>query len=277
MSLTPEDLREVLLRLQEVAGEMVLVGGQAVNLWATYYATASPEWEALRPYASRDLDFYGGRVEVVMCADVLGGRARVNRDFDASPNAGIVTVVFQGKALQIDILATVFGVSDAEIVSTALPFQGSGLLAGVCLNVLNPMLCLEGKLKSWSNLPQSGRQDAKHSLLSLLIVREYLKDQCLDLEPRVGLRLIERLFRTGLSESGLKAWNKLDLQVETAIPIEQLQGFENQAWQRFIETRWPQFLDQLQQKRQRYRQISQMLEQKQSAADDKTSENEDRF
>jgi hypothetical protein len=272
MSLTPEDLKEILLQVQQVAGDLVLVGGQAVNLLATHYANDSQEWQALRPYASRDLDFYGGRVEVVVCANALGGKAYVNREFDASPNAGIVTVQYRNNPLQIDILATVFGISDGEIVATAFPFRGSGALSGLELKVLNPVLCLEGKLKSLSGLPQAGRQDAKHCVLSLLILGEYLKEQCLDHEPRAGLRLIERVLSTGTSDSSLSAWQKLGLCVENAVPVQQLQTFENPLWQRFLEIRWPQALQHLKQRRERYQQISQIIEQRQLSSPDNLSD-----
>lgn len=262
-SFSPQELKELLQHLQAIAPALVLVGGQAVNLWALHYGQPTAEWTELQPYTSTDLDFYGGRVEVVSCAQQLGGKAYVNRDFDASPNAGIVTVEYQGRPLILDILATVFGLREGEIQSTAVPFVGRGELAGLELQVLNPLLCLESKLKCYQRLPQSGRQDAKHCRMSRLVVGEYLREHCQNEDPRRGLKLIERLVEIGATESSLHGWYHLGLVVEAAIPIEAIERFTNPIWQRFCERRWPQIQSSLEQRRVKYRQITDWLEQRQ--------------
>lgn len=141
--LTPEDLREIFVKLQTAELDAVVVGGQAVNLWASKYYERSPKLKELLPFASEDLDFYGGKVEVMTCKDVLQGRAKLNRDFDPSPNSGIVMVSRQDRELRIDFLASVYGLNDAEITGTALTFSGQDKLAGINIKVLHPILCLE--------------------------------------------------------------------------------------------------------------------------------------
>jgi hypothetical protein len=267
MNLTPEDLLEVLLRLQAASSEIIVVGGQAVNLWATHYAQGDERWQRLRPFASRDIDFFGSRLEVTACAAQLGGKAYLNRDFDSSPNTGIVTISYRNEPLTIDFLATVFGISDDDIISTAVDFKGTGSLDGLQIKVLNPVLCLEGKLKSLLNLPQAGRQDAKHCLLSTLVLREYLKEVCQESEPRPGLKVIERILRLGGTEGALNAWYRLGLSVESTIPLAQIQRYETPMWQKFLELRWGQSLGQLHNRRERYRQITEQLEQRRSQPD----------
>ena len=94
--LTPEELHSIFLELQSIEFNAVVVGGQAVNLWATKYSVRSPQLREMLPFASEDLDFYGGRLEVLACRDALDGEARLNQDFDPSPNAGLVMVKRQG-------------------------------------------------------------------------------------------------------------------------------------------------------------------------------------
>ena len=54
--LTPEDLRDIFGRLQAAGLETVIVGGQAINLWAFQYGQETEEWNQFRPFASEDLD-----------------------------------------------------------------------------------------------------------------------------------------------------------------------------------------------------------------------------
>lgn len=95
----------------------------------------------LLPFSSEDLDFYGGRIEVLNCKDALQGEARLNRDSDPSPNSGLVLVKPQDMDLRIDFLASVYGLNDAEIDSTAITFFGQNQLAGINIKVLHPVLC----------------------------------------------------------------------------------------------------------------------------------------
>ncbi len=84
--LTPRDLREVLIKLQEARLDAVVVGGQAVNLWAFKYCEDAPTLKEFLPFASEDLDFYGGKLEVLTCRDALRGKATLNQDFAPSPS-----------------------------------------------------------------------------------------------------------------------------------------------------------------------------------------------
>jgi hypothetical protein len=104
--LTPEDLKDVLSQLQDAGLDAIIVGGQAVNLWAYRYSFDCPvqKWS---PFSSEDLDFFGGRVEAMLCHEVLGGQITLNRDFGPSPNAGVVLVNWSNRQLRIDVLASV--------------------------------------------------------------------------------------------------------------------------------------------------------------------------
>jgi hypothetical protein len=267
--LTPDDLASLLSILQTAGLDSVVVGGQAVNFWAYQYHQTSEEWSQLLPFASEDLDFFGGKMEAIACAEALQSNAirtqvSLNTDFEPTPNAGVVLAQYRGQTLRIDFLASVFGLNDAEIGGTAIIFQGKGSLQGLSLKVLNPILCLEGKLKCLRGLPQGSRQDLKHVKISLLCVREFLKEQCQADAPRSGLKLIERVTNSTITEDGLSAWYRHQVQIESAIPTDQLQGFTSEPWQRFHLIRWPQLLEQLKNRRQRYQQIMERLQQVQS-------------
>ena len=262
---TPEGLREIFIDLQTANLDAVVVGGQAINLWAYQYYEQAPELRQYLPFASEDLDFYGGRVEAMVCQDALGGAVHLNRDFDPSPNAGVLLVNREDKVLRIDVLASVFGLNDAEVVGSALPFMGKGILQGIQIKVLHPILCLEGKLRCLRGLPQGDRQDLKHASMSVLCVREMLKGLCNAEEPRLGLKPIERVLDINLREDGLSAWYRHDLEVETAIPIEYLAKLPHEKWERFCTIRFPQWVKQIQEKRDRYLSIMKRIEDRSGA------------
>ena len=71
--LTPENLHNIFIQLQENGLEAVVVGGQAVNLWAYQYWQQEPKLKEYLPFTSEDLDFYGGKVEAILCQETLGG------------------------------------------------------------------------------------------------------------------------------------------------------------------------------------------------------------
>ena len=121
---------------------------------------------------------------------------------------------------------------------------------------------LRFQLKALSGLPQNGRQDKKHLALSTLFVRCYLQEQCSDLEPRIGLKQVERVLGSCLREDGLKAWLRHKIDLASAIPWQHLKGLQADPWQRFREIRQPQLKAQIISKRERYRQMEAHLQER---------------
>lgn len=251
-NLTPEDLKDVLSQLQAAGLDAIIVGGQAVNLWAYHYSSDNSELLDWMPFSSEDLDFFGGRVEAMLCHEVLGGQVALNRDFDPSPNAGVVLVNRSDHQLRIDVLASVYGLNDAEISNTARTLVGLDKLSGVSVKVLHPVLCLEGKLRCLRGLPQYGRQDLKHVQISLLVVKQVLKETCQDLDPRAGLKMLERVIGGISREDGLYAWYRHQVYLERAIPLDWIQALNLEQWQNFMSIRLPQILERIQEKREKY-------------------------
>jgi hypothetical protein len=254
---TPNDLKALLQTLHQAQVELILVGGQAINLWAMQYHQPSTEWEQLLPYASVDLDFYGSRIEAVQCGEILQGQLTLARDFDTSPNSGVVMVDWHGYPLRIDILGSVYGLADAEISSTALRFVGAGTLADLELKVLHPLLCLEGKLKCLRGLPQDTRQDAKHLQLAVLSLQAFLTQQLETQSPRSLLTLIERIVDNTWTDAGLNAWYRYGIEVEKSIPIENIQRLNEPQWESFRTIRWIQIGERLRTRRSQYQRLMQ--------------------
>ena len=103
------DVRPLLAKVADLGRELVLVGGQAVNFWASYYERRVPELAREAPFTSKDIDFCGDQRAVRVCAERLGGTAHVATFDDATPNSG--TVVFvdgAGVKRTLDVVSAPF-------------------------------------------------------------------------------------------------------------------------------------------------------------------------
>jgi hypothetical protein len=251
---TPESLTLLFKAIEQEDLDLILVGGQAINIWASYYASRVPELLNYLPFASADLDFYGGKVEAIACQKILGGTINLNRDFDPSPNTGVLIVPTEIRPLRVDFLGSVFGIGDVELAQSAIVLEGQQNLAGVRVKILNPMLCLEGKLKSVFGLPQEGRQDLKHLQMSLLFVKEYIKET-IERDIRQGLKLIERIAFNIWSDAGLKIWYLHGIEINSAIPTDIDINPIDTKWSTFQNIRLPQIEKETVKKREKYLEI----------------------
>lgn len=258
---SPYDLADILRLLHSQGVNPIIVGGQAVNLWGlAYHRPGEPAWDDLLPYASMDLDYFGSKVEVFLCEQALrplGAVAVLSEPFSNSPQSGIVTIQLpeQNRSFRIDILGSVYGLSDGEVASTALVWNGIGPLAGVDLKVLHPLLCLEGKLRNLYTLPQEKRQDLKHLRMSCLCVHAWMEQTLLRegaQSARPLLRAAARLIDLAERDAGLSAWYFHGVIIEQAIAIDAFSQSENPKLAHFLELNWPQLIARLNQRREIY-------------------------
>ena len=256
---TPENLISLFKAIDSEELDLILVGGQAINLWANYYADRVPALTEYLPFSSADLDFYGGKLDAIACQKILGGTINLNRDFEPSPNTGVLIVPTEIQPLRVDFLGSVFGVGDVELSQSAIVFEGQQQLAGVRVKILNPMLCLEGKLKAAIGLPQEGRQDLKHLQMSLLFVKEYIKDTII-IDVRQGLKLIERIAFNIWSDAGLSLWYRYGIEINSAIPTGTEIDTVDPKWNTFQAIRLPQIERETIKKREKYLEVQRNIE-----------------
>ena len=72
-----EEFGHVLAQRDGKGKPYLLIGGQAVYCWANRYAAQEPSMEQWRPFTSKDIDFQGGRDEVLRIARELGMTAQL--------------------------------------------------------------------------------------------------------------------------------------------------------------------------------------------------------
>lgn len=244
-----EDLQAIFCHLAAEKWRAIIVGGQAVNLWAMRFEVLRSSLRSYRPYTSRDLDFYGGRVEAKRLLTILGGRGKLNDGTDPSPNAAVIEVLIEGRGgLVIDVLTSVFGVSSSELSRTAVAWTPRESGIDCELNVIHPLLLLESKLACLRGLSQQGRQDQKHCQMMLLVIHAWLANQ--SSQPRSVFKAVERIAALMQTPDGLHA-DGLGIDLWDSMPLQQWKSDANYAL--FFEKRLPQIREEIEQSRTGYR------------------------
>src|SRR5882672_3958516 len=82
----------------------LLIGGQAVYFWAKSYLSEEPSLEQWRPFTSKDLDFQGGRDELVQFAKKMGVVARFPHKKEMTAWAGVAQITVAGETTSVDFL-----------------------------------------------------------------------------------------------------------------------------------------------------------------------------
>ncbi len=162
----PEDFAGLLATKEPV----LLVGGQAVNLWALYYQSHTAN---LAPFVSRDVDVLGDRETLTALGQIAGAKPQF---FPVKPPTIEVGVVIakdsHGVPLLIEVLRSVHGISNEELREPVYTVA----LGDVKVQVPSPIALLQAKIANVADLAQSGRQDARHVLILSQLLPAYLRD-----------------------------------------------------------------------------------------------------
>ena len=90
----------------------VLIGGQAVNYWAERYLSTEPELEKLQPFTSQDIDFKGGRTDVVRIARQLNLTPSYPPKVAITALSGFIPFQIGTLKSSIEIVRRIPGISD---------------------------------------------------------------------------------------------------------------------------------------------------------------------
>lgn len=174
---------------------VVIVGGHAVNLWASFYADRGDAALArFAPFTSKDADiFVKDRDLAVAIATVAGWQFRSNPEPRSSVLGAIVLEKGQAE-LQVDVLRSVTGLTPADLNQT----ESITFTNGKSYSVPAPDVMLKAKLANLASHDQRDRQDERHVRILILCCAHYLVDACTagfagDLSQR---EVVERLMGT---------------------------------------------------------------------------------
>jgi hypothetical protein len=152
----------------------LIVGGQAVNIWAEIYVLAEPELNKFAPFTSHDGDIHGDRA----LAEVLHRRTGWScRFFDDVRQIAVAILTKPGTAdtppLTIEVLRAVHGLNADDLGRN----QVRELRPGEFYRIPVPFVLLKAKLANVATLSRENRpQDLKHVQMLLPICREYLRE-----------------------------------------------------------------------------------------------------
>ncbi|MFX3681359.1 MAG: hypothetical protein ACN6I3_00390 [bacterium] len=150
---------------------VLLVGGQAVNLWALYFGDVTAD---LAPFVSADADVLGNRETL----ESLGRIAKTKPQFfplrPPSNEVGVVTISgSDGNTLLVEVLRSVHGVTEAELRNPAYLFELGEYRTQVL--VPGPIALLRAKVANAHDFDQTGRQDFRHVQILARILPKYLQ------------------------------------------------------------------------------------------------------
>lgn len=221
--LTYDDVEPVLAKLCEIP-EVVLVGGQALNFWASRYAARMRRRQ--RPLTSTDVDFVGPTAAVHACAALLGGEARFAELDHATAN--FAYVLFRdrsGTERVVDFLERVCGVDSQDLSDTAIivtPLAPTLQNTGLRFAVMHPVVCMESRL---SNSVELTKYQSPHGLeqatAAIQCARAALEEFLDDGRIKAVLKLNERIFRFRRGHVGRRAAEKFGLDCFDAILYDQ--------------------------------------------------------
>lgn len=230
----PEDFAPILAE----AKPLLLVGGQAVNLWALYYEKRTGH---LAPFVSRDVDILGDRETLISLAQTAGTKPQF---FPLRPPTNEVGVVVakdaQGMPLLVEVLRHVHGVTNEQLLATTYTVAIGA--TGVVVKVPGPVALLQAKIANVADLQQWERQDAKHVHILAALMPAYLADVATAvtagrISERAFIDVLEHLQGIVTTQTACKALR--NLQIDRELLFAELKAKNLPKVQFFIGKRLP--------------------------------------
>lgn len=201
-----DETERILARLEQVVRDrrVVLVGGQAVAIWASKLEDRIAD-ALVDSVASRDIDLLGNASDLRQSATLLDARVRVATFEDRTPLTGVAIFLdTEGHERRLDVMASVYGLSSEDIRQTAI--EAALLVDGdrhVKVWVMHPERCMESRVHNSALANKQTDLAWRQLRASILCARAFsqlLLDERGEAAVRDVLKLNERIFRFAQSE-----------------------------------------------------------------------------
>ncbi len=217
---------------------VLLVGGQAVNLWALYYRDRTSD---LAPFVSRDADVLGDQETLAQLGRAIGVNPTFFPIHPPSNEIGfVVTKDPAGLPLLVEVLRYVNGVTNEELREPVYEFAVGR--KPVTLRVPGPIALLKAKISNVAVIKQTGRQDARHVAILARVLPVHLADlQNAAISGRIAERKlldsVEQLVAIVTDQTAQRIL--MDLGLKPAAFFSELTGEQLPRLRGFLEKRLP--------------------------------------
>jgi hypothetical protein len=227
---TPADLKKVIDAIHALPDwkRVVLVGGQSLTAWVSYYKIQLPAFEG--PYLTIDADFLGSKAEAEVIARELGSKAQIPSLDDHTPNAAAIDFPgVSGKKLHIDILSGVLGLAADDVRRLAVNLS---IDDNQPVPVLHPLLVLESRCVNLEKLAEKRRGNGiTQARVACTVVERYLAE-CLSTAARhrEAFKAARRIATLAKSGAGVFVWTRWGIDVMATVDASRMPGKFNRSW-----------------------------------------------
>ena len=247
--LSVEDV-ESLLSTSPEARNSVIVGGQALNIWAVKYKIQS-----IGVMLSEDVDFVGSPKAATKAGVEWGAEVELPSFDNATPNTAVLIFEFAGGKRRIDFLSGVLGVETAALKRSAMTTR-FGPNEELWIKVMHPLHCMISQITNAYDLklnrradPKNGEWIAERSRISIQVLNRNFNDYLAEGKVVSAKRMASRVADFGTEEPALAAYFQDKIDVLEAVPK------NHPAWkERFEETVYMPLKKRLMRKRKIYAQ-----------------------
>jgi len=227
VELTSVEVAEILALC---GSEALLVGGQALAFWATYFGIAPVG--KLSERVTSDVDFVGPARVARKLGKALRWTVWLPSIEDATAQTAKVTQRVPGGGVkQVDFLSAIVGLDTDRIQARAVEVT---LASGTQLRILHPLDVLESRLRNVAVLPS--KRDAAgvaQAELAIAIACRFIESLIVSgAGARPVLDAVERIAQIALDRSLAKVACEYGLDPLAAVPAQRIEipRFQNQRW-----------------------------------------------
>ncbi|MFB8831931.1 hypothetical protein ACE0DR_27665 [Azotobacter sp. CWF10] len=223
---------------------LIVVGGQALSLWAREYLLDEMTGEEIQFATSDDLDFIGRSEAIGFCErrmDVHFRRATLD---DHTPNLAVAEIAWDDdRKIVIDILESIAGVATKDIYRNL----ESVLIDDVRIAIIDPVSCLQSRLYNlYAPWCSDYQREAVRTNLAIRASKAYLQEILCE-EGYSSVRpLLKRLYRMAISRLGRDAFYDYGIDLLLAYPRDICL-----MPQKFFDSEWPRLNKELNDRRTR--------------------------